>query len=64
MRDSAPNLTIIDPRIGDKVDCPGCGEVLTLDWADGWRNDNGLTCYPANTTHSDHVKTEMTGGTE
>lgn len=28
---------------------------MHLDWADGWRNDNGFTCNPPNTTHSDHI---------
>ena len=45
-------------KIGDSLTCPGCGEKVTLDWADGWRNDNGFTCQPINTTHSQHVFTE------
>lgn len=51
---------VIDPRVGDTMTCPGCGEKVTLDWADGWRNDNGLTCKPARTTHSDHIVTLTT----
>lgn len=31
----------------------GCGEAVTLDWA----NDNGFTCEPVNTTHSQHIDT-------
>lgn len=27
----------------DQMACSGCGEIVYLDWADGWRNDNGLT---------------------
>lgn len=45
-------------KVGDKLACPGCGETLTLDWADGWRNDRGLSCEPVNTTHSQHIFTE------
>lgn len=44
-------------QVGDSIDCPGCGERLTLDSADGWRNDNGFTCNPPRTTHSDHIET-------
>lgn len=39
----------------EEMSCPGCEETIYLDWADGWRNDNGLTCKPANTTHSQHI---------
>lgn len=35
--------------------CPGCFEKVYLSPMDGWRNDNGYTCYPTNTTHSQHV---------
>jgi len=45
-------------KVGDKMTCPGCGETLTLDWADGWRNNGGLTCNPVSTTHSQHIFTE------
>lgn len=31
--------------------CPGCGERLYLDWADGWRNGNGFTCGRGPLTH-------------
>ncbi|GAA4928582.1 hypothetical protein GCM10023224_04780 [Streptomonospora halophila] len=48
---------VIDPQVGDTLTCPGCGERVRLDWADGWRNDNGLTCRPARTTHSEHIAT-------
>lgn len=48
---------VIDPKVGDSMMCPGCGERVTLDWADGWRSDNGLTCKPARTTHSEHIVT-------
>ena len=51
---------IVNPKTGDTMQCPGCGEVLVLDWADGWRNDNGLTCEPPMTTHSDHIVTLTT----
>jgi hypothetical protein len=44
-------------RVGDSMTCPGCGEKVTLDWADGWRNDNGFTCEPARTTHAQHIFT-------
>lgn len=44
-------------KIGDQMTCPGCGERLTLHWADGWRNDRGYTCKPTNTTHTDHIET-------
>lgn len=47
----------IDARVGDSMICPGCGEKVSLDWADGWRNDNGFTCKPARTTHSQHILT-------
>ena len=50
----------IDPKPGDSIACPGCNETVTLDWADGWRNDNGFTCSPMRTTHSDHIITLMT----
>jgi hypothetical protein len=43
--------------IGDQLNCPGCGERLTLDWANGWRNNRGYTCRPETTTHSDHIET-------
>lgn len=45
-------------KVGESMTCPGCGEKVTLDWADGWRNDNGFTCEPDNTTHSQHIFTE------
>lgn len=48
---------VANPSVGDTMLCPGCGELLSLDWADGWRNDNGLTCKPPTTTHSDHIAT-------
>ncbi|MEU2002039.1 hypothetical protein ACH47B_13190 [Rhodococcus sp. NPDC019627] len=48
---------VVDPKVGDKLDCPGCGEVLKLDESDGWMNRNGLTCSPTNTTHSAHIRT-------
>lgn len=48
---------VVNPIVGDELVCPGCGEKVTLDWADGWRNDNGFTCKPAHTTHSDHIVT-------
>jgi hypothetical protein len=48
---------VVNPIVGDSMTCPGCGEKVTLDWADGWRNDNGLTCKPARTTHGDHIVT-------
>jgi hypothetical protein len=48
---------VVGPQVGDELVCPGCGERLRLDWADGWRNDNGFTCFPARTTHSDHIVT-------
>jgi hypothetical protein len=64
MRDRAPDLLVVDPRIGDTLTCPGCHELLKLDGSDGWTNRNGFTCNPTNTTHSDHIMTVMTGGTE
>ena len=64
MRDRAPDIIVVDPRIGDTLTCPGCQQLLTLDWADGWSNRNGLTCEPDNTTHSDHIATHMTGSIE
>lgn len=48
-------------RIGDTITCPGCKERITLDWANGWRNDNGYTCWPYRTTHSDHIETIRSG---
>jgi hypothetical protein len=48
---------LVVAAVGDKITCPGCKEQLTLDWADGWRNDNGFTCKPAYTTHGDHIET-------
>ncbi|OZE35635.1 hypothetical protein CH259_16545 [Rhodococcus sp. 05-2254-4] len=51
---------VINPEVGDKLKCPGCGEMLTLDWANGWRNSNGYGCKPARTTHSDHIVTLVT----
>jgi hypothetical protein len=51
-------LYVSEAREGDTLVCPGCGENLTLDWADGWRNDNGFTCNPPRTTHSQHIFTE------
>lgn len=49
--------TPVVAAVGDSMTCPGCGERLILDWADGWRNDNGFTCNPPRTTHSDHIDT-------
>lgn len=49
--------------VGDSIPCPGCGEHLTLDWADGWRNDSGFTCTPTGTVHSDHIETIKIGAT-
>lgn len=53
---------VVNPEVGDVITCPGCAELLRLDWADGWRNDNGLTCLPTHTTHSDHIETVVTAG--
>lgn len=44
-------------KVGDQITCPGCGERITLDWADGWRNDNGFTCNPPTMTHSSFIET-------
>lgn len=52
---------VVDPQVGDTLTCPGCGERVRLDWADGWRNDNGFTCRPARTTHSEHIVTLAIG---
>jgi hypothetical protein len=49
--------TPVVAKIGDTMTCPGCGERLTLDWADGWRNDRGFTCQPTNSVHTDHIET-------
>ena len=51
---------VIHPQVGDEMTCPGCGETVRLDWADGWRNDSGLTCRPYTTTHSQHIATLTT----
>lgn len=51
------DVVMIDPKIGDTMQCPGCKEELTFDWADGWSNRNGLTCEPTNTTHTEHITT-------
>lgn len=51
------DLTPVVASIGDKITCPSCKETVTLDWADGWRNDRGFTCWPHRTTHSDHIST-------
>lgn len=58
------HLTVTDAKFGDQIQCPGCWETLTLDWADGWSNPNGLTCMPLSTTHSDHITTRMAGASE
>lgn len=50
---------VVNPEVGDTLICPGCNEKLKLDWANGWRNSNGYTCNPSNTTHSDHIVTLM-----
>lgn len=50
---------VYKPKIGDSIICPGCEEKVKLDWADGWRNDAGFTCYPVNTTHSQHIFTSQ-----
>lgn len=55
-------ITVTGARVGDTLLCPACGEKLTLDWADGWTNRNGLTCSPPWTTHSAHITTEMASG--
>ncbi len=52
---------VANAKVGDSLTCPGCGETVMLDWADGWRNDNGFTCLPTNTTHSQHIFTEQKG---
>lgn len=44
----------LSTKVGDKMTCPGCGETLALDWADGWRNDRGLGCVGMK-THSDSL---------
>lgn len=54
---SSNPIVIESARVGDKLKCPGCGEMLTLDWADGWTNRNGFTCSPTNTVHTDHIRT-------
>lgn len=51
-RDAAGGVS--DAKVGDKTTCPGCGETLTLDWADGWRNDRGLGCVGMK-THTDSL---------
>ncbi len=56
--------TVTEARFGDQLQCPGCRETLTLDWADGWSNSNGLNCMPLSTTHSDHITTRMAGAGE
>jgi hypothetical protein len=64
MSDENPDDLIVNPKAGDTITCPGCGEKVTLDWADGWRNDNGFTCKPYRTTHSEHIVTLITHPTE
>lgn len=50
------NLHTEDCGCLDKfITCPGCGNRVELTTFDGWRNDNGYTCRPYNTTHSQHV---------
>lgn len=51
---------VINPQVGEEMTCPGCNETVCLDWADGWRNDNGLTCCPYTTTHGQHIATLTT----
>lgn len=54
------SVVVVDPQVGDTMTCPGCGESLTLDWADGWTNRNGISCRPGYSTHTDHITTVTT----
>lgn len=48
-------VTVLDPFVGDKMDCPGCGDPLTLTEMDGWAGPHcGCVNY---TVHSDWILT-------
>lgn len=58
-------VVVVDPKVGDKMSCPGCGETLTLDSGDGWTNRNGFTCTPVDGrrygVHTDRITTVIIG---
>ena len=57
------SATVIEAKVGATMTCPGCGETLHLDWADGWKNRNGFTCKPLPGrpygVHTDHITTTL-----
>lgn len=53
---SAPT-TVLDPRVGDKMTCPGCGDLVTLTAQDGWCGPH-TSCHHG-TVHSDWIITKF-----
>lgn len=47
--------TVLDPRVGDRMTCPGCDQLVEMTPQDGWYG-NGYTCTRF-TTHSDWILT-------
>lgn len=47
--------TVLDPRVGDKMNCPGCGDLLTLTPMDGWGGPH-VGCV-GRTSHGDWIIT-------
>lgn len=47
--------TVLDPRIGDKMTCPGCDDPVTLTPQDGWCGPH-VSCV-GSTMHSDWIIT-------
>lgn len=50
--------TVRDPRIGDVLVCPGCGDTLTLTAMDGWCGPH-VSCVNG-TVHTDWILTVYT----
>lgn len=47
--------TVHNPTVGDKLECPGCGDMLTLTPMDGW---SGPHCGCVDRTcHTDWIIT-------
>lgn len=49
--------TVHNPRVGDKLECPGCGDTLTLTPMDGWCGPH-VSCVDG-TVHTDWIVTTL-----
>ena len=47
--------TVLDPRVGDRIICPGCDKKVEMTPMDGWYG-NGHTCV-GGTLHGDWIIT-------